>query len=126
MWPLLLLAAAILAALVISVLYLRKDRAGTKKLAGTEDYESEIYREMCELASQAGLGPNPSQTPLEYSSVLVAEFPAQSDSIAAITYAYQERRYASRENEKEPAKWDLVKARRLFFDVLRSRISGKG
>jgi transglutaminase-like putative cysteine protease len=85
---------------------------------------SATYNKLCQLGAMIKISPRPQQTPLEYITILAAEFPEQADELQEITRAYLERQFGRREG-----KLDLfnearfLKARRSLFDKLMSRMT---
>ncbi|MBN2241000.1 MAG: hypothetical protein JW712_14615, partial [Dehalococcoidales bacterium] len=125
LWPVLLLVGAIVISIIIFFNYVNRDKNRKNSKSGEQDYASETYSGMCELAAEAGLGPFPYQTPYEYVSHLINEFPFHAEYIKVILNHFLKRRYGVEEQAKESANWELMKARRMVFDAIRRRISGK-
>ncbi|OGN88925.1 MAG: hypothetical protein A2158_04675 [Chloroflexi bacterium RBG_13_46_14] len=126
-WPFLFLGTGIPAAVIMYFVFFRRRKTGEKRPSGAE-YESEVYAGMCELAQQANTGPLPSQTPLEYCTRLISEFPLEKDSIQYILDAFLARRYGpeSSSGQSESMSWRLMKARRSVFDAIRERVKERG
>jgi len=88
------------------------------------DLASITYDKLCQLGSMLKLSPKPQQTPLEYTAVLMAEFPDQANMLHHITQAYLERRFGRREGSLDLfAEAELLKARRSVYDELLKRLS---
>ncbi len=125
LWPILLLVLAIAIVVIIIIGYFNRDKNRKNVKSGDKDYASEAYGGMCELATQAGIGPLPYQTPYEYIALLTAEFPYHAEYIKVILNNFLKSRYGAGENVPESANWELMKARRIVFDAIRSRVSRK-
>jgi transglutaminase-like putative cysteine protease len=88
------------------------------------DLAALTYERLCQLGSMLKLGPRPNQTPLEYATVLAAEFPEQAREIQEITRAYLERRYGRGEGKLDLFnEARLLKARRTSFDKIMGRLT---
>lgn len=125
LWPILLLVLAIAVVVVIIIKYLNRDKNRKNRKSVNKDYASEAYGGMCELAAQAGIGPLPHQTPYEYVSTLINELPHHAEYIKVILNKFLISRYGAEKSLPESANWELMTARRIVFDALRRRISGK-
>jgi transglutaminase-like putative cysteine protease len=96
----------------------RVDRANLKVMA---------YEKLCRLGAMVKMGPRPSQTPLEYTAGLAAEFPSQTGDIEKITQAYLENRFGGR--RERPSLFEeaeILKARCNVFDELLKRLGPVG
>ena len=126
-WPFVFLGIGIPVAVIMYFIFFRRKKTGDRRPSSTE-YESEVYAGMCELAGQVNLGPLPYQTPLEYCTELIAEFPLEKDSIQYILDAFLARRYrpGSSADRSESMTWRLMKARRSVFDAIRERLKERG
>ncbi|MDZ4230668.1 MAG: transglutaminase domain-containing protein, partial [Dehalococcoidales bacterium] len=87
---------------------------------------SDVYAKMCFLASLINRGPNPQETPLEYSIRLSSALPLQAESINNIAQAYTESRYSPRKRLFLPQEMRLERYwrdvyRALFKQMLRWR-----
>jgi hypothetical protein len=88
------------------------------------DCATAIYSRMCALAALAKLGPKPQQTPMEYSSELALEFPAQAKALHDIAQRYADNRFGGREGKlglMEEA--ELLKARHIVYNSILERLS---
>jgi transglutaminase-like putative cysteine protease len=82
------------------------------------------YEKLYQLGAMIKLSPRPQQTPLEYATVLAAEFPEQADEVQEITRAYLERQFGRREGKLDLySEARLLKARRGVFDKIISRMT---
>jgi transglutaminase-like putative cysteine protease len=88
------------------------------------DLASDTYRKMSQMGMMMKIGPRPQQTPLEYATVLAAEFPEQDREIREITQAYLERQFGGREGKLDLFnEARLLKARRSLFAKLMGRLT---
>jgi transglutaminase-like putative cysteine protease len=88
------------------------------------DLASDTYRKMSQMGAMMKIGPRPQQTPLEYATVLAAEFPEQDREIREITRAYLERQFGGREGKMDLfSEARLLKARRRLFASLMGRLT---
>jgi hypothetical protein len=88
------------------------------------DLAFETYKKLCQLGMMIKIGPRPQQTPLEYSAVLVEEFPERAGEIQEITQAYLERQFGGKKGKLDIFnEARLLKARRNLFDKLMTRLT---
>jgi transglutaminase-like putative cysteine protease len=96
----------------------RVDRANLNVMA---------YEKLCRLGALVKMGPRPSQTPLEYTAGLAAEFPSQAQDLNRITRAYVENRFGGR--QERPSLFEeaeILKARCSVFSELLKRLGPMG
>ncbi|MFC1943612.1 DUF4129 domain-containing protein, partial [Chloroflexota bacterium] len=86
------------------------------------DYDSEIYRKMCSLASLVRLSPKPQQTPLEYCARLTSVFPLQAEALDCIVQTYVERRFSRRKDLDYWQRWQLQKSWKRVYLVFIKRL----
>jgi transglutaminase-like putative cysteine protease len=115
-----------IAAAILLVLWLLIRSSFTRWIwqVDRSDLASETYKKMCQMGAMMKIGPRPQQTPLEYATVLVTEFPERDKEIREITRAYLERQFGGREGKLDLFnEARLLKARRNLFDKLMSRLT---
>ena len=81
-----------------------------------------VYSRLCALGALAKIGPRPSQTPLEYTAVLAAEFPEQAEEFSAVTKKYMDNQFGRKDrvlNLMEEA--ELLKMRREIYNAMLKR-----
>jgi transglutaminase-like putative cysteine protease len=122
----LIVVIIILTMAVLLVLWLFIRASSTKWIwrVDRSDLASETYRKMCQISAMMKIGPRPQQTPLEYATVLAAEFPERTTEIREITQAYLEREFGGREGKLDLFnEARLLQARRSLFSKLISRLT---
>lgn len=122
LWPILLLGIGVIVLVLVLIFTLR--RAVSRRIWHLEgdDYASEVYARMCELAALVKLGPKPHQTPLEYCAQLAFELPRQAEAIGNIVQTYLERRFGRGEKTGLKVTLELFKSRRAVYDALLERL----
>jgi transglutaminase-like putative cysteine protease len=91
-----------------------------------ENLASLAYDKMCNLAARVGLGPRPSQTPLEFAAALATEFPEQAGAFDRVARSYVESRFGHKAELGLFEEAELLKARCRAFDVLIKRLGLAG
>ena len=85
------------------------------------------YDKMCRLSSMVRLGPQPHQTPLEYTADLKRVYPEEANALDRITGAYLECRFGGR--KEQPSLFEeaeILKARCSIFHELLRRLGLAG
>jgi hypothetical protein len=122
---LIIICIVILAALVLVLwFFMRSSFYRWAWQVDRSELASATYKKLCRLGAIIKLSPRPQQTPLEYATVLAAEFPEQADELQEITRAYLERKFGRREGKLDLYnEARLLKARRSVFKKIMSRMT---
>jgi transglutaminase-like putative cysteine protease len=83
----------------------------------------DTYINMCRLAATVGIIPRPQQTPLEFTTELVAVIPQQVKEVNFITRLYMDYRFGGRDSKPEMAdEAEILKARHVVYRQLIQRL----
>ena len=82
----------------------------------------EAYRKLCKLASLARLGPRSTQTPSEFCTEMVTEFPLQAEEITYIIKSYIQSAFSRKKELELMESWSLLKSWHEVYPVLLKRI----
>jgi len=88
------------------------------------DNPTDVYARMCYLASLIKVGPEPDETPLEYSTRLALALPVNAEAISAITQAYVETQFSSRRKLNDLQKGRMQKSWVELCPSLAKRLLG--
>jgi len=112
--------AAVAIALVVGIVLLI--RAASYRWLWRVDRNNMAYRtyiNMCRLAAMVGLQPTPQQTPLEFTTELVAALPQDADAVRYISRVYMENRFGGRTGKLDIAEEaEILKARHRVYYAL--------
>jgi len=117
-WQLALLPSSLLILLLMVWYFWQRSLS---KLA----YPAQVYVKMCQLASLAGLGPEPQKTPREYASKLSNAFPQGAEDVSRIAEGYMKAEYGrktivERERQAIERAWQGLR-KELLLKILRWR-----
>jgi hypothetical protein len=115
--PYIIFGVLLLMLVAVILVYRRLQRFRQEVKSATQ-----VYTKMCSMASLVRAGPQPYETPLEYSHRLAAVLPSQTEAIDTIAQTYAETRFSPRKELGIYELGDLRLAWRKIFGALLKRI----